>query len=53
MKRFFSPPYIVGYVLAILCVAVFIIANNGYGNYSINHKPRLLSPKCSVHRHLR
>lgn len=38
MRRFSSPPYIVGYVLAFLCIAVFIIAANGYGNYSINHE---------------
>jgi hypothetical protein len=38
MKRFFSPPYIVGYVLAVFCVGVFVIADNGYWNYSINHE---------------
>jgi hypothetical protein len=38
MKRFFSAPYIVGYILALLCAAVFVIADNGYWNYSINHE---------------
>jgi hypothetical protein len=38
MKRFFSPPYIVGYVLALFCIAVFVIADRGYANYSINHE---------------
>jgi hypothetical protein len=38
MKRFFRAPYIVGYCLAIFCIAVFVIADNGYWNYSLNHE---------------
>lgn len=38
MRRFFSPPYIVGYILAFFCVAIFVMANSGHWDYSINHE---------------
>jgi hypothetical protein len=38
MKRFLTAPYIVGTGIAALCVAVFLLADNGYGNLSVNHE---------------
>jgi hypothetical protein len=38
MKRFLSTPYLVGGAIAVLCVTVFVLAEGGYGNLSINHE---------------
>lgn len=38
MKRIFSAPYIVGAVMALTCVVIFVLASNGWQNFSINHE---------------
>jgi hypothetical protein len=38
MKRFLGLPYLVGGAVALLCATVFLLADNGYANLSINHE---------------
>jgi hypothetical protein len=38
MKRFFTAPYAVGAVMTLACVVVFVLADRGWQNFSINHE---------------
>lgn len=38
MKRFLSAPYIVGGAIVVVCVIVFVLAEIGWANFSINHE---------------
>jgi hypothetical protein len=38
MKRIFTAPYAVGAVMTLACVVVFVLADRGWQNFSINHE---------------